>query len=140
MIVTGQYDLPDLNKWFDMTRLHIVHNPDHLDGMFTSVQRGAKEVSTDCFLIPGDMPLVSKATLQIMLQADGDVRVPVYQGRRGHPIYMSKAIIELLKQEPSNPNLKMFRDRHNVNYINVDDPGVLQDIDTIEDYERLNKV
>lgn len=136
-IVTGQYPLPDLSEWFDVTKISIVHNPNHEDGMFTSVLKGVERIKGDCFLIPGDMPLVNRSTLQIVLEANGLIRVPVYQNRRGHPIFIAQKLISKLQQESPSSNLKEFRDRHDVTYLEVDDPGILQDIDTIEDAKQF---
>lgn len=134
IIVTGEYVLPDVSKEFDMDQMVVVYNEDHLDGMFTSVLCGARETSNDAFIIPGDMPLVKPETLQILLDASGDIRVPVYQNQRGHPIYLSQTILAKLVKEPPTSNLKLFRDRFPVTYVPVEDPGVLIDIDQIEDF------
>jgi len=44
-----------------------------------------------------------------------------------------------LKKEPVDYNLKAFRNRFNYEIIDVDDKNILNDIDTINDYQDLNK-
>ena len=105
--------------------------------MFTSVQEGIKHVTSDCFLIPGDYPLVNRKTYEQLAQSNGLIRVPVYQNRRGHPIYISKELFEPLLHEPQDSNLKQFRDRYQVTYIEVDDPHILFDIDDQNAYQKL---
>ena len=94
-------------------------------------------MNTDIFLTPGDYPNIKQDTLYKILDEDGDIRVPRYKGRKGHPIYLTRKIVEELKTEPIESNLKIFRDRHLVNYIDVDDEGILQDIDIYEDLEKM---
>jgi molybdenum cofactor cytidylyltransferase len=105
--------------------------------MFTSVQKGVEQVRNNFFLIPGDYPLVKGETLETLLDHRGPIRVPVYQNRRGHPIYIAKELIPALLEEPPDSNLKAFRDRYDVTYIPVPDRGVVLDVDRIEDITLL---
>ena len=136
-IVTGFYEVDYTQHINSKKSVSIIHNEDHLDGMFTSVLKGVKEIENDCFIIPGDYPLVKASTYQLLLNSDGVVRVPTYKGIKGHPIFMQKTVIDQLKKEPVDSNLKAFRNKYLVSYIEVDDEGILQDIDTINDYQQL---
>ena len=136
-IVTGFYQeiyLPYLEEFLDV---NIVHNPLHETGMFSSVLEGIKGVNEDCFIIPGDSPLVNHKTYKQLLASNGGIRVPSYNYKAGHPIFLEKQMVLKLQQEEPTSNLKTFRNKHKVHYVNVDDPGILFDIDYIEDYEKL---
>jgi len=137
IIVTGHYDLDYLSDFLQNSRIKIVHNTNYEKGMFTSVLKGALHVTNDFFLIPGDYPLVKPSTLQHILKSDGQIRVPTYQHQRGHPIFITKDLLPTLLKEPETSNLKVFRDRHIVNYIPVDDEGILKDIDSLADLQDL---
>ena len=137
VIVTGQYQDNYAKDWTGTADVDMVHNPDHAEGMFTSVQCGARTIQNDVFLIPGDCPLVEPSTYETLLQADGPIRVPTYHGRRGHPIFLAKELLASLRQEPSDSNLKAFRDRHEVTYVEVDDPHILFDVDDMLEYQKL---
>jgi len=139
IIVTGHYHVPIASYFSEMSDITIVFNPDYERGMFTSVQRGVQETKSDFFVTPGDYPLISENTYQSLILATGKIRVPVYRGQRGHPIFFDHTMKGwLLACDPSD-NLKAFRDRYEVNYVDVDDPGVIQDIDTPSDYQHLNR-
>lgn len=136
-IVTGYYNLDYLDIINAFKHVEVVHNAQHELGMFSSIKKAIKNVTSDFFLIPGDYPLVKESTYQKLIDADGLIRVPVFKGRRGHPIYISQALLEGLKKEPIDSNLKVWRDKHIVNYIDVDDEGTIHDIDTILEYKQL---
>lgn len=136
-VVTGFFDVEYLKEYIELNKLNIVHNDLHELGMFSSVLKGVSNINSDIFLTPGDYPNIKEETLKILLNETGNIRVPTYKGRKGHPIFMSKIIVDELKKEPIESNLKFFRNRHQVNYIEVDDEGVLQDIDSQKDLIKM---
>jgi molybdenum cofactor cytidylyltransferase len=138
IVVTGQYH-DEIAKVFEGKEgIRVVYNPFHRQGMFTSVLCGANAAPEgDLLFLPGDIPLVRPATVKRVLEGTKSVRVPVYEKRRGHPLYLSKAAADELRLEPSTSNLRDFRDRFEVEEIPVEDPFIHQDIDTVMDYERI---
>lgn len=136
-LVTGHYNLDYLKEYIDDSRIRIVHNKDYKLGMFSSVKAGVSKTENDFFLIPGDYPLVKPETIRKLLMNMGVIKVPLYKGRKGHPIFISKELILPINNEPITSNLKTFRDRYKVNYIEVDDEGVLLDVDYFEDLKQL---
>jgi molybdenum cofactor cytidylyltransferase len=84
----------------------------------------------------GDMPYVQAATFRSLSEAvteGADIAVPKYQQRRGNPVAFSRlhadALLALRGDQGARQLLKTFP----VTEIEVDDPGILQDIDTAED-------
>jgi molybdenum cofactor cytidylyltransferase len=134
IVVTGRYDTEVRDLLKDFPNLQFVYNPDYEQGMFSSVLAGAKEARGDLFVVPGDCPSILPSTYQALLRAKGPVRVPIYQGKKGHPLFLSEDLLTELKNEPITSNLKAFRDRHFVAGVAVDDQGILIDIDTMEEY------
>jgi molybdenum cofactor cytidylyltransferase len=67
------------------------------------------------------------------------VVVPSYQGRKGHPtIFPSRLYRHILEDEyPLGAKSIIKNEGNSVLFVQVDDPGVIQDIDTFEDYRRL---
>ncbi|RKZ26678.1 nucleotidyltransferase family protein, partial [bacterium] len=51
----------------------------------------------------------------------------------------SKLIPELLA-EPDDSNLKIFINRKGYNTIEIDEIGIISDIDTMDDYRRLKQI
>ncbi|MFA5742245.1 MAG: NTP transferase domain-containing protein, partial [Candidatus Izemoplasmatales bacterium] len=108
-------------------------------GMFSSVQYGCRFIDNDFFIIPGDIPFVAKSTYKKLLSATGVVRIPVYHGHAGHPVFIAKELLSELRKEERDSNLKRFLDNHHPNYVEVDDDGILFDVDTLDDLEKMKK-
>jgi len=141
IVVVGGHNFNVIKKITDkFDRVTLVENKDYPLGMFSSVKRGTSEMDTDFFLIPGDYPLIKESTYRKMQDSDGEFIVPVYNGRRGHPVLIRKNLISRLNEEPVESNLKAFRDRCEVAFIDIDDEGILMDIDTMSDYENIRDI
>lgn len=139
IVVGGHYyeDIKEIIKSY--SKVILVKNEQYHLGMFSSVKRGVAEVDCDFFITPGDYPLIKPSTCELLKRGSKDISVPVYNQRKGHPIFIKKKLIQTLLDEPITSNLKLFRDRQQVEYIDVDDEGVLIDIDTMDDYIALKK-
>ena len=139
IIVVGGYNFKNLLKIIEKyEKVFPVYNENFPLGMFTSVQKGVEKVSGDRFFIfPGDIPLVKPSTYKYMLEQEGDIIVPVYEGRKGHPVLLSYAMKELLLDEERDSNLKAFINRMGFKEVVVDDPFIRMDIDTLEDYWNM---
>lgn len=134
VIVTGHYHDEIVQVVSKYEQVIVIRNINYDLGMFSSVITGVKEINNDFFLTPGDYPLIQKETFRSLLNASGEIRVPIFNNRKGHPILIKKELIDPLLNEPVDSNLKVFRDRYTVNYIETTDEGVLIDVDTMEDY------
>ena len=139
IIVVGGYNFKNLLKIIEKYEKALpVYNENFPLGMFTSIQKGVEKVSGDrFFILPGDIPLVRPSTYKYMLEQKGDIIVPVYEGRKGHPVLLSYAMKELLLDEERDSNLKAFINRMGFKEVIVDDPFIRMDIDTLEDYWNL---
>lgn len=112
-----------------------VHNPDPDRGMLSSLQVGiafalAQPRLEAVLFSLVDHPRVRPETVRLMIAArtDGALR-PVYQGRGGHPVLLS---VELARELARAPVEASTRDllRGRLADVAVDDPGVVEDIDT----------
>jgi molybdenum cofactor cytidylyltransferase len=126
----------------EYANVEVVFNPRYTEGMFTSVQEGVKHVKSQWFfLTPGDYPLLTKEIYQKLLDARSGssqcVFIPVFKGRKGHPILVKSDLVKDLLKEPDDSNLRKFIDRKGFEPVEVDDDGILVDIDTMEDYLRI---
>ncbi|MBI4615826.1 MAG: nucleotidyltransferase family protein [Planctomycetes bacterium] len=90
-----------------------------------------------------DHPAVAAATYRLLAEAFARKRpailVPVHRGRRGHPALFSATIYEeiLCCADEGGARNVIARDPARVMALAVDDPGVLLDVDTPEDFSRL---
>lgn len=113
--------------------------------MFSSVQVGVKNLNGDggaFFLSPADMPLVNSATLKKLIAAyregNMDVYHPCYGQRRGHPPLIAAALIPYILAFPGPGGLGALLSLYRGTSMDVDcdDPGILINLNTPEDYER----
>ena len=120
-------------------RVRRIVNPDPSRGMFSSIQAGVCEADSDpVAVLPGDMPFVRPATIVRVLEAARGTQAlvsPRFNGRRGHPVMLpldvTAAIVSAAPAAMLNEVLRPFRDR--VVNVDVDDPGVVRDVDVRED-------
>ena len=116
-------------------------------GMFTSVQAGLRRVTgVDTVLIfPGDIPLIMPETAiavrDTVLEGWADIAVPSSGGRRGHPIAVSARHIPELLAMSEHATLRQFMTGHvsTTRIVPVGDRGMLLDMDTPEEYNRVLK-
>ena len=85
-----------------------------------------------------DMPWIEPATIERVAAALAQgavVAAPFYQGKRGHPVGFGKTCYDALAALTGDEGAKSIVAAHrdSVTRIDVDDPGILRDIDTRED-------
>jgi molybdenum cofactor cytidylyltransferase len=120
-------------------RVRIVVNAHPERGMFSSIQAGMAEAGdTDLLVLPGDMPFVRSETIRLVadhLQDADVVVIPAIGNRRGHPIAIpSRLRSGLLACGPESSLKEALRQIHAVpRILDVDDPGVLRDVDVPAD-------
>ena len=118
-------------------------NRDPRSEMAESVRLGLRQIgpaSNAVLICLSDHPLVLPETIRKVLAAHGDrpggIIIPLYRGKRGHPALFPRAVIE---EVISGGNLREVISRHSgeVHAIEVNDEGVILDLDTPEEYERV---
>ena len=128
----------------------LVVNPDPERGQFSSLQAGLQEVlnrGRDAALITlVDRPPVQHSTIATLENAfdratpqEQWAAVPEYQGQHGHPILAGRELIEaFLKAPPSSSAREVMHAHQNkIIYVAVDDPHVVANVDTPEQYAAL---
>ncbi|MDQ0246187.1 molybdenum cofactor cytidylyltransferase [Bacillus fengqiuensis] len=118
-------------------QITFVYNENFNQGMFHSIQKGCNEVNAPTFfLTPGDCPLVKKETVQLLAKHKGNVIIPSFNYKGGHPIKLSSEVKQKILETNPESNLRVVLGGYEKTYMNVDDPGVLMDVDTPEDYQK----
>lgn len=118
-------------------QIKVVYNENFDQGMFTSIQKGCQEVNGPTFfLTPGDCPLVKRETLKLLSGHHGNVVIPSFQYKGGHPIKLSKQVKQKILETNPESNLRAVLNCFEKEYLNVVDPGVIMDVDTQEDYQK----
>jgi molybdenum cofactor cytidylyltransferase len=89
---------------------------------------------------PVDAPMIAVATVAALLEAFRSTGAPiaraVHNGRHGHPVIFSREVFEDLRRADPAHGARAVVRAHGARVIDVevDDPGVLGDIDTPADY------
>jgi molybdenum cofactor cytidylyltransferase len=132
-----------LAKW----PVRTVFNPDYADGeMLSSAQAGLRAVSAGsqaALLAVGDMPAIDGDVVARLIQAyytagDDYVCIPSYQMRAGHPVLVPRLYWQAILSLPTGDNLRsvLRAESTPVQWVEVDTPSVLRDMDTPGDYKR----
>lgn len=91
---------------------------------------------------PADLPLLSPTTIDLVLAAFDpscpEIVVPVYRGRRGHPILVPWTLADAAARLPSDAGLRQLLDEHPVREVAAGADSVGGDVDTPADYRRLS--
>jgi molybdenum cofactor cytidylyltransferase len=121
----------------------VLENPDPGEGPITSLRlalaRLAGTVDGLAYL-PVDYPLVRADTVAKLLDRSGRSRalltLPTHHGERGHPAVFASALFVELEDPSLEGGARTVVHRHLADalLVEVDDPGVLADIDTPEAY------
>ena len=122
-------------------KVQLVYNSEYLEGMYSSVKKGLAFLRGErFFLIPGDYPAVSQAVYRRLLTATGDIVVPTWAGRTGHPVLIRTRLGEEIRQSETHSSLRDFIAYKGYEAVAVADEGIVMDVDTAEDYNRINIV
>ena len=88
----------------------------------------------------GDQPQIEERSVRAVasrfLETGSNLVVPSYQMRRGHPWLVARPFWNEIIQMKSPQSPRDFLNRHaaEIEYVDVDTPSILADLDTFEDY------
>lgn len=124
-----------------------VHNPDFADGQATSVRRGVDAIGpVDAALIAlGDMPTVSPRSLSALVDVyragEASAVAAAHEGKRGNPVLFDREYFaDLRAVEGDTGGREILLEGDDSALVETGDPGVLRDVDTRRDLERLRTV
>jgi molybdenum cofactor cytidylyltransferase len=127
-------DISEVLSGFE--KIKLILNNDFQSGMFSSVIEGVKNVSSErFFIIPADMPFVKESTYKELLEVDSEIVIPSFNGKKGHPVLFNKKLIPELLTGRNVLSLKEFITKKTFAIKEVNDNGILFDIDTKENYD-----
>lgn len=127
------------------SRITVVENPNYLRGQLSSIKVGLSAVEADAcgaLVHLADHPMVTAATFAAMVEQYVRSQKPIviarYRGRRGHPVLFARTLFAELRaaSEDQGARVVVGADPDRVAYVDVDDPGVVMDLDTPEDLEQ----
>ncbi len=127
--------------------LQFIRNPGYADGLSTSLKTGFAALppgAQAAVVLLGDMPLVGVSLIEALVEAWLATRpaavVPVHEGRRGNPVLLSRSLAPEIDGLSGDVGAGLvLRRRSDVLELPVDDPAVLQDVDTPHGLRALGR-
>jgi len=123
-----------------------VYNPRYCQGMSTSMAKGLEKVNPDSELIMialADQPLIKPATYNMLMnhanKSEKGITIPFYRGKKGNPIVFHRRYLKELAGSTGDIGGRQLlkRNPEDILKLEVDDRGVIANINTAADYENL---
>jgi molybdenum cofactor cytidylyltransferase len=114
--------------------------------MLSSIQCGIGSLKPEveaALICLGDQPQVqersARSVCEAFLKHRSNLVLPSYQMRRGHPWLVARPLWgEILNmQPPQSPRDFLNAHAREIEYVEVDNPSILEDLDTMEDYLKF---
>lgn len=125
----------------------LVENPDADRGQLSSLLAGLNAADRPgvrgVLVMPVDIPLVRSGTIArirtAFLEGTAPIVRAVHGGRHGHPVVFGRRVFDALRHADPSVGAKAVLHAHAgaILDVEVDDPAVLRDVDTPEDYREM---
>jgi molybdenum cofactor cytidylyltransferase len=141
---------PELALLLESKGMHTVVSDKVHEGMGASLAAGVKAIlergQPDAIVIAlADMPSIRCSSLSMLLDAwrqdDGRhlVAAPFFKGRRGHPVIFDARMFPQIMDLTGDRGAAVLLREVPILAVDIDDPGVLRDVDRAEDLASLNQ-
>ncbi len=137
-----------VEKEISTERVKIVHNQDYQHGMGTSLRIGLAAVdarSNAALIVLADQPFVRPETINQLIayhqESRPQITIPMYKGFRGNPVLLDRSVFAELQSLTGDVGCRAIFGSHveSIRKLPVDDIGILLDIDSQEEYQKLEK-
>jgi molybdenum cofactor cytidylyltransferase len=142
MIVLGS-GREDIMKAIGHLPVLTCFNENYKMGMLSSIKCGFSTLPPSCkaaLIFPGDQPMIPGDVINAVIHAYHDLQkgivLPVYKGKRGHPVLIDMKYIHEIEKLSEDEGLRSlsYKFSDDVLEVEVNDDGILRDIDTREEY------
>lgn len=126
--------------------IKVVRNQDYQQGMGTSLRTGLAAVdagASAALIVLGDQPFVRAETLNQLIachqESKPQITIPIYKGFRGNPVLLDRSVFAELQGLTGDVGCRAIFSNHteNIRKLAMDDIGILLDIDSQEEYQKL---
>jgi len=122
----------------------VVFSKDAERGMGASLAAGvaASDDAESWIVALADMPRIAVATIEAVartLDSGASIVAPYYRGQRGHPAGFGPAHRDALLALDGDTGARALFALHAVTQLDLDDAGVLTDVDTPDDLRKLSR-
>ncbi|MBN1996378.1 nucleotidyltransferase family protein [candidate division KSB1 bacterium] len=128
--------------------LNYVVNHNFDNGQFSSLQCGIRHLEPErrgVLVCLGDQPHIQvewvKKIMETLKNTPGDIFIPVFQGKSGHPVLYSSALFQKILSMSPTQTARDLRNDKSVKLVHVplQSSGILQDADYPEDIKQIKK-
>jgi molybdenum cofactor cytidylyltransferase len=145
IVVTGS-GAAEMSAALQGLEVNVVHNPDWQTGQSTSVRAGLRalpqQTQAVIFLL-GDQPYISPELLEALVKTYAKTRsvilAPFVGEKRTNPVLFDRSIFEALCLLQGDVGARSLFGQYPPTQMPWSDERLLFDVDTPEDYEKLNQ-
>jgi molybdenum cofactor cytidylyltransferase len=139
----------NIRQQVDLSKTKVVINSSYQQGMGTSLGAGlaALDPAINAVLILlADQPFVRPTTLHRICQeyrrSHAQIVIPLYKGFRGNPVLLARSVFPEVMALSGDVGCRAIFGNHleSIVKLPVDDVGILLDIDTKADFDKLQSV
>ena len=146
VVVLGHH-AEEIQRQVKIEAAQVLINPDYKSGQTSSLQVGLRSVIEEeveaIILCLVDHPAVSPSSVRRLVatfrQSGAPVVIPTNRGRQGHPVLIGrqvfKELLELAQDTGANSVVRRYRSA--TQFVEVEDEGIVMDVDDPEGYRRL---
>ncbi|MBA1156272.1 nucleotidyltransferase family protein [Microvirga mediterraneensis] len=147
IVVTGHH-AEEIEGALEELPIQVVRNDAFMDGLSTSLKAGFAALPPDsraAIVLLGDMPLIEAGLIDTLVRGWREMGepmalVPTVDGRRGNPVVLSRDLAgEIERLSGDSGAGPILRGRSDVAEYPVDDPAILQDVDTPADLGHVGR-
>lgn len=147
MVVLGA-NQPEVQELLENRPVQFCHNLEHEKGMLSSVKCGIRALPADAVTAliylgdqPGIPPVVTNSVLDAYSEELYGIVIPVHNHRRGHPLLVDMKYRNEIEELDLEEGLRSLRHHfpEDVLEVEVEEPGILVDIDTPADYKNASR-
>lgn len=126
----------------------VIVNERYAEGMSTSIRAGIRSLREDAqsaFVVLGDQPFLQAPTLDALAKewkaTHAPVLIPTFRGVRGNPVLLDRSVFEDVRGITGDRGCRSIFGNYQgaILEVPVGDPGILLDIDTEEQLERVTR-
>lgn len=147
VLVLG-FSAETIRQQVSLDGVQVVINEGYREGMGTSLGVGLSNVdplAQAALVVLADQPFVQPGTIDLLIrryhERKPQIAIPVYQGFRGNPVLLDRSVFPEVMGLTADIGCRAIFGSHSENILKVpvDDAGILLDVDTKKDFEKLRQ-
>ncbi len=149
VIVVLGHEAETLEEKIDFKESEVIINPDYGMGQSSSLKAGLGALPADtdgAMFLLGDQPFVGVNIINTLIDAfqkqQSSLTIPTHHGKRGNPVLVHRTIFEMIRELSGDTGARVLFGKlsERIQEVDVGDPGIHLDVDTIEDYHELLRI